>query len=287
MIKYFRKTLVFYILVCLAGLSLSTLLFYSTSWTNSFGIETYILGLWIFQRPLSSSDAASLFYLLSLLLFVLLPALLIRRFSMKQFQKTLNLLLDACDPQKLLEQLSPLLTRGEENSSAKQLILSNYAMGLVETGKLPEAIKIMEELLTRPIDRKVLINKAAFYCNLATCYCKNGELDKAKEALQKGKEILMANKSHRYFYAYKLYFYDADHIILFYEGEYETALTCFKNALPLAKNRYNEVCIHYRLAKIYEKLGDASQQKEHLRFVADNGNTLKIAEEARQLLECA
>jgi len=285
MVKFFRKLLIFFWLSCFSGLTIAILLYLPLPWIDSFGDTYCTAGLWIFQHPVSSSDSATITCVFAMIVFALLPALLIQRFSIKKYKKILGLLYDECDPKKYLEQLLPLLDRGKENSSIKQVLCSNYAVGLHAAGDLPAAVKITEALLKRPVKEKFLINQVFLNGNLFSYYASSGELDKAKEALQKGKEILMAHKEHRFFERCKLHFYDADHAMLFYEGEYEAALACYKNALPLSKDRYGQVCIHYMLARIHEKLGDVSKQKEHLSFVAQTGNTLEIASKARQLLE--
>ncbi len=286
MIRYFRKTQITYLLLLTFSTTVSSLLLFPLKWTNSSGDINHTAGLFFFQHPVESAGLANFVFFLAIIVSGIISGAFAIRLARKEFKKILNILYEECNPQKYLEHLSPLLTRGEKNSSVKRTIQSNYAVGLSASGDNEAAIQMMEDLLTRPMKKRFLIVKAIFYRNASMYYCQNSyNLMKAKEMLQKGKEILLQNQDNRLYENYKIHFYDAENIILFYEGDYQTTLKHFANALVLAKSKYSKVNTNFMLARIYEKLGDITQQKERLNFVAEEGNSLQIAIEARELLK--
>ena len=68
------------------------------------------------------------------------------------------------------------------------------------------------------------------------------------------------------------------------QGRYEEALHFYQAKLRKPLDGHGLATTNFYLASIYEKLGEVEKQREHLEYVAANGNLLYIARVARDKL---
>ncbi len=118
-------------------------------------------------------------------------------------------------------------------------------------------------------------------------YAVTEQWDDYQKVKEKMKNLLSKQKpSKKNKLIYERYMKNMEAREKFYAGEFEEARNFYQELLNAGKcNMLNQVTIHGMLAAIDMKEEKYESAKQHLTFVAQNGGTTYIADEAREILQ--
>ena len=197
-------------------------------------------------------------------------------------KKPEKLLDDTCDPEPYLEEL-----RRQKNYANPAGIRYNRtaleATALVMLGQPEEAYSLLQPLQEKVFKRK-MIGTQLSYCMAMVNVCR--ALDHRYEMENWHSKIMelagkLKNKRLKQQIEASMPLYMARYHA--YRGEYDRSMEALGAVKP--KTMYDRVNVAMLRARNALALGDADTAGEALRFVAESGNKLYIAAEARRLLE--
>lgn len=274
MLRFYKSTTALYVLFCVISAGLTLLFFHN------------------FQPALyTESEAlkmvASIGHVISTLviLFVLVPvsAVAANMIANKKYNKIMRLLTNDCDPFRFLEENAALLHGKHPLSPAARQIRANMLVGYHNVGDFSTAIQNGESICIEPIKKTEQFTIVVCHLNLCIGYYMlhdrvgiERHLQEAIRLIQSEKKALAELGQER------LAFVEA--LINIENGSYDAAAVYFEHQLHLAQTCYDQVKHHYYLATICEKKGNDADRRQHLAFVAQYGNRLAIADEARNIL---
>ena len=179
-----------------------------------------------------------------------------------------KILYDDLDPERYIEEASAFISTIKLTDFLKYHHMRKLVTAYLYNGKTDKAVKLLEELLSIAKPEKL----EGLYGDLAIRHLVVGNTEKAYKYRKLHEEN--SKDDNPYMSAR----------FLFAEGKYTESLSIWKKInnknLPLD----TRIHLHYRLAEIYEKLGDIENQKTHLQYVAENGKKLYAAKMAREML---
>lgn len=220
--------------------------------------------------------------LVGILLWAGMLCILLRIITLRDryLRKALDAMKHDCDPYPLLQETQEQLTYPGPKSG-KQLMQINYALAQREIGEYEKAQALMESInidkhATIPSVKMVYYNNRMDICALCGRYAeaviwyeKTAQIfrdlrpGKQKEQLRKAVEENLA-------------------LYHFCKGEFDHALQVLSQARPQNMNERIENAMMY--ARTYLAMGEREKAKKPLQFVAENGNKLYFATEAKALL---
>lgn len=192
-------------------------------------------------------------------------------------RKSLAILNEDCDPMKYLEVLEKLMKTSKTNIKINLVYGINQSAGLMSAG---EFIKAKEVLLMFEDAYRMSKNKIfafIFHNNLMMCLYQLGEISEAEKLYdsvfatystnnKKIKQALEMIQTER----------------LFHLGYFVESKERFHQQLSWKQNKRGRLDAIYRLAQIAEKSGDIEQAVVHYSEVAEKGNQLWIAKQAKE-----
>jgi len=226
----------------------------------------------------------------------------VRGFVMRKETSRINsimhILLEECDPDRSVKEIIHLMnTHPKKNKHINNIRKNNLATGYFSSGEFDKAIEILKSIITLDGVKQNEITSVNIVANYSLCMgylSKNDtkgampyiETLKSYRGLVAKGDYIMGKKNRAGMIAdLDKLVYNLEAVVAIEEGDAESVLDHFRSMLSKAANRYQRVYSHSHLADIYEKLGDASKQREHLEYLAENGNMLYIARVAREKLE--
>lgn len=214
-----------------------------------------------------------------------------------------------CDPKKYIEKNSELLeNRILRNRIEYYFLLLNIAVGYFSLGNNEKAILTAHKIPEKKIKENFYFNVAYNY-NLGIFYSSKENWQMGKIFLGNLKDIyttlknLPKNKNGDFILSYtdnnKKYEYVPEiklkeieimieeiEVLLGKENnKFQEAIEFYEKKFKIQNTTYGRCFSKYYLAFAYEELNDFEKMKESLEFVAENGNTLHIAEIARDILK--
>jgi len=197
-----------------------------------------------------------------------------------------------CDPIRYIKEMTALLDRPIKNKDHHMGFVTNLALGYIHNGEANQGIRLVEDLL-KYHDKYQYDVLTSASVNLVLClgHLSIGDLDSAKKHYQKMRldcDRAKADKLEDAAISIEAFLRTLDARFSFEEGRYEEALQYFESLFdePSA-DKLGTALVRFRLALIYEKLGNAEKEKEHLEYVVENGNLLHVACLAREKLGIA
>lgn len=252
-------------------------------------------------------------YILSMILAIIFSIPLINFFkNLYIFKLTHNIgdiLNYQCDPKKYIEKNSELLeNRILKNRIEYYFFLLNIAVGYFSLGNNDKAILTAHKIPEKKIKKNFYFNVAYNY-NLGIFYSSKENWQMGKIFLENLKDIYTnlknspKNKNGNFILSYtdnnKKYEYVPEiklkeieimieeiEVLLGKENnKFQEAIEFYEKKFKMQSTTYGRCFSKYYLAFAYEELNDFDKMKESLKFVAENGNALHIAEIARDILK--
>lgn len=252
-------------------------------------------------------------YILSIILAIIFSIPLISFFkNFYIFKLTHNIgdiLNYQCDPKKYIEKNSELLeNRILRNRIEYYFLLLNIAVGYFSLGNNEKAIFTAHKIPEKKIKENFYFNVAYNY-NLGIFYSSKENWQMGKIFLGNLKDIhttlknLPKNKNGDFILSYtdnnKKYEFIPEiklreieimieeiEVLLGKENnKFQEAIEFYEKKFKIQNTTYGKCFSKYYLAFAYEELNNFEKMKESLKFVAENGNALHIAETARDILK--
>ncbi|WP_293959962.1 hypothetical protein [uncultured Fusobacterium sp.] len=214
-----------------------------------------------------------------------------------------------CDPKKYIEKNSELFeNRILKNRIEYYFFLLNIAVGYFSLGNNDKAILTAHKIPEKKIKENFYFNVAYNY-NLGIFYSSKENWQMGKIFLENLKDIYTnlknspKNKNGNFILSYtdnnKKYEYVPEiklkeieimieeiEVLLGKENNrFQEAIEFYEKKFKIQNTTYGRCFSKYYLAFAYEELNDFEKMKESLKFVAENGNALHIAEVARDILK--
>lgn len=214
-----------------------------------------------------------------------------------------------CDPKKYIEKNSELLeNRILKNRIEYYFFLLNIAVGYFSLGNNDKAILTAHKIPEKKIKENFYFNVAYNY-NLGIFYSSKENWQMGKIFLENLKDIYTnlknspKNKNGNFILSYtdnnKKYEYVPEiklkeieimieeiEVLLGKENNrFQEAIEFYEKKFKIQNTTYGRCFSKYYLAFAYEELNDFDKMKKSLKFVAENGNALHIAEIARDILK--
>lgn len=213
-------------------------------------ISTVILALWIASRPTYFTN------------------------------KALKKLKDECDPYPLLQEMQTQLTCSYAKS-IKQMILINQALALRVIGDYERAYSILESVNIERFSVNHAV-KLIYYNNRMDICALMGKHQEAVIWYGKTTQILQDMRPSKQKERLRSVVETNRAVYHFCNGEYDLALCCLGQAKPETLCDRIENAMMY--GRTYLAMGETQRAIKPLQFVAENGNKLYFATEARELL---
>ena len=252
-------------------------------------------------------------YILSIILAIIFSIPLISFFkNFYIFKLTHNIgdiLNYQCDPKKYIEKNSELLeNRILSNRIEYYFLLLNIAVGYFSLGNNEKAIFTAHKIPEKKIKENFYFNVAYNY-NLGIFYSSKENWQMGKIFLGNLKDIYTTlknspknkngdfilsytdnNKKYEFIPEIKLreieIMIEEIEVLLGKENnKFQEAIEFYEKKFKIQNTTYGKCFSKYYLAFAYEELNNFEKMKESLKFVAENGNALHIAETARDILK--
>ena len=220
-----------------------------------------------------------------------------------------DILIYQCDPKKYIEKNSELLeNRILSNRIEYYFLLLNIAVGYFSLGNNEKAIFTAHKIPEKKIKENFYFNVAYNY-NLGIFYSSKENWQMGKIFLGNLKDIYTTlknspknkngdfilsytdnNKKYEFIPEIKLreieIMIEEIEVLLGKENnKFQEAIEFYEKKFKIQNTTYGKCFSKYYLAFAYEELNNFEKMKESLKFVAENGNALHIAEIARDILK--
>ena len=214
-----------------------------------------------------------------------------------------------CDPKKYIKKNSELLeNRILRNRIEYYFLLLNIAVGYFSLGNNEKAILTAHKIPEKKIKENFYFNVAYNY-NLGIFYSSKENWQMGKIFLGNLKDIYTTlknspknkngdfilsytdnNKKYEFIPEIKLreieIMIEEIEVLLGKENnKFQEAIEFYEKKFKIQNTTYGRCFSKYYLAFAYEELNNFEKMKESLKFVAENGNALHIAETARDILK--
>ncbi|NLK72811.1 MAG: hypothetical protein GX285_07335 [Clostridiales bacterium] len=198
--------------------------------------------------------------------------------NFKKSKKRLNLLEEDCDPEAFLANTEKQRIAAKGNAKTNTYLDLDMAAGLMAAGDFNKAKEILAS-----IDKAYLAveNGTLFIyaMNYIICLYELGETRQAEKMYKTEISDILAKS--RFVPLYKILL-DAERN--YFLKEYDESRELYNDMLRNKISKGKQLQITYRLAQIDEIEGDTDAAKEKYREVAERGNKLWIAEQAKMKL---
>ena len=272
MLRLYKQFVALYIVLCVV-----------------FGALLYGLPLWILD-PATGAGLLALSVVSLIAFFAAVLALIIVCYYLARREyiySSLSLLSDQCDPERFLEKQLPL-TAKVYRSKLYPNMLFNLASGLAASGRTEEAVFNLESLCACPPQKQTNAFIILAHLRLAVLCVDDAQKTSYHAAQAAALLQVLSQKGETAFGFLYNEFALTEAVQNLHCGAAEAALRCFENRLRLVSREHSlqeQNMLHFYCASACEKLGDIAAQRAHLQFVAQYGNRLHIAAQARQILQ--
>lgn len=204
-----------------------------------------------------------------------------RRFN----KKIVSIVEEECDPVRFIAALMQLLQKTRPKTHIRASLQLDLSMGLIQNGRFDEALALLRTVFIGR-GRAGFMERAAYFNNLCAAFLEAGDLDNARCALDDLARLYNEGKVPQKFQAV-LYSRCQRMRLLLQMGRsnFDGVQLYFSEEFQTAQNRQGKVTAQYRLAQTYEHEGKTDKAREAYLYVAENGNTLWVARQAREMLK--
>ena len=188
---------------------------------------------------------------------------------------------EQCDPYPYLDEIQKRRTYSGPKAAKLNLLLAETVV-MYDLGHYQEAYMLLSPLendMKATMMRGTLMN---YDCQMANV-CRSLQKDQEAQAwLQKAREVYEKIKREDRKKQFRDVFLTHDALTLLERQQYTQALQLLEQVAP--KTMRERVVLSVNYAWVYLAQGETEKAKEALTFVAENGNKLDIATQARQML---
>ena len=228
------------------------------------------------------SPTSSILLFITYLIELYLTTFIFNLLAGKKHNKIIQILQNECDPIKYLNTYYPL-TQKKVSKNLKTFLLLNLSAGYISVGDYAQAKNVLSSI---DLKKSKPMNNIMFHLHLTSLNINEGNIAQAGKALDYVSNLISTTKipqtqidllnKTRNLYAARIriengYFADVEQILL--------------GLVASADCMYQKVSVKYTLANLYIKQNRTDEAIKEMRFVAENGNTLAIAQKARAFLQ--
>ena len=206
----------------------------------------------------------------------------ISRASVRLLKKPLAQLHHDCDPYPILDEIK-LQQSYPGNERVKQIRIINYATALREIGEYEKARMLMESINVDKCANMPMVFKVIYYNNRMDLCVLTGKTQEALIWYGKAMQIYHDMKPGKAKTQLNSSLEINRALHHFCNGDYSQTLRILEMVEP--KHLQEKIEINMLSARTYLAMGELEQARNRLRYVAQNGNKLYFATEARALLE--
>lgn len=221
----------------------------------------------LLQWNLSYPQALLITFLFELIIYLVIAIIRSKIFS--------YLLDEACDPQRYLKWIRKQEKVMKRKPKLMAILSINEAAAYIVLGKFEEARKILDE-----IEKSYLSENNStllvYTINYIACCYELGDIDKAQELFDTQISVLSPFNTR---YKRNVNILVGDRY--YFMGKYDQSYEHLKKLLDIDLSRRMHLGILYRLAQIDDLRGDEELAQKKYRKIAQYGNKLWIAQQAR------
>jgi hypothetical protein len=203
--------------------------------------------------------------------------------SVRKITRSLtDILEEGCDPEKYLLIYRYIIHR--LHRKGKRLHFSyflGYSTGLIAAGRYSDALDVLKKIKGFGSGKSGL-NGTVLYFN---CLCEAniglGRMDKAREAYKGLEKSYLSLKPGGDISRSNL-FYSKSYIIKMSQNGFKGTEKFFNSMFAEAKSNRERTAAKFYLGEVFLHNGDKARAKEEFGYVAENGNKLHIAGEAKE-----
>lgn len=229
------------------------------------------------------SDPATTILLMTLYIYsIVLTTCIFRTIATKKHNKILLKLNENCDPYDFLNNYIGFAGM-RTNTNLKALILLNLTAGYINTGDFAQAKVVMADAWKLTGKNPIILTTSHLMQVSISCY--ENDIITAQQELAAAKAIIdtaYINKPAK-IQILNTYNINAARINI-YNNCFENTEQLLLQSLNNAQYACTRVCINNCLYELYKKQNRTEEAHQALTYVAEHGNKLAVAEEARQLL---
>lgn len=236
------------------------------------------------QSHPDASPAINLLVFAIMLLWVFVNVFLFNRLARRMYKKVMAIINEQCDPARFIAEMVPLLHRITRRTNVLADLQITLSSGLIEDGRFNEALGLLRTITIKR-GRAANTLRAVYLNNLCAAFLYAGDTENAQRALDdlirlrntsKMSKLLKAQINSLHFQK-QLYLQMA-------RGDFDGVQLVCSEYFKSAKTRRGKAHAQYRLAAVYEHNGKMDDAREAYRYVAENGNQLWVARQAREKL---
>lgn len=228
------------------------------------------------------SPTSSILLFITYLIELYLTTFIFNLLASKKHNKIIQILQDECDPVKYLNTYYPL-TQKRVGKKLKSLLLLNLASGYISVGDYAQAKNVLASI---DLKNSKPMNNIMFHLHLTSLNINEGNIAQAGKALDYVSNLISTTKipqtqidllnKTRNLYAAR---------IRIENGYFDEVEQTLLGIIATSESMNETVSARYALAKLYIKQNRTDEAIKEMRFVAENGNTLAIAQKARAFLQ--
>ena len=253
--------------------------YYAISW--SILAVFLIIEFWLIFATNTNYFVFLLFIIISWIV-TFLNQIVFNIFAAKKYNQIVSILNDECDPIKYLNTYYPLAQQNI-NAKFKPLVLLNLASGYISVGDYAQAKNV---LVSIDLSQAKPFERIFFHCHWTSIFLNEHNFAEAEKALNFISQLVNSSKLKPEQIA------DVNRIRNLYAARINIEKGCFDGAeqtlnelLRTAEFNYSRISTKYTLAKLYIRQNRIDKAVEAMKYVAENGNTLNIAQKARYYLK--
>ena len=249
-----------------------------------YSLTIFVLCLAIISIPdfIDLSPTAYFVLIITYLMEIFLISFIFNVLASKKHNKIVQLLNTECDPVKYLNAYYPL-TQKNVGKKIKNFVLLNLSAGYISVGDFTQAKNVLASI---DLKKANPMNNIMFHLHLTSLNINEGNIAQAGKALDYVSNLIsttkipqtqidLLNKTRNLYTAR----------IRIENGYFDEVEQTLLGIIATSESMNETVSARYALAKLYIKQNRTDEAIKEMRFVAENGNTLAIAQKARAFLQ--
>ena len=229
-----------------------------------------------------NSGLISLLLILAVWIAFILNQIIFNRLASEKYNKIVSILNAECDPIKYLNVYFPL-TQKNIGYKLRPVVLLNLTAGYLAAGDFGQARKVLSGIDTNQCNAS---HRIFYHCHWASMFIGEGNFAEAEKALNFVSQLVASTKLK------PAQLEMINNIRNLYAVRLNIEKGCFEGAEQIVTEIYNsdyalyyKVSAQYTLAQLYIKQNRTDKAVEAMKYVAEKGNTLNIAQKARDYLK--
>lgn len=240
-----------------------------------------VLGAW-FILEFEFPGIMILGLLLSVLIITFSVSFALNILASKKHNDVIMILQQECDPIKYLNEYYSLTQRPVSNE-IKPMIVLNLVAGYIACGDYAQA---KSSLLSIDITKVKPEEKRLYYCHWAKLSICEENFEEAEKNLNIAIQFAETEKINpKHLIAFETSKSICKATINIEKGNFDGVEKTLEDIFNKSVLMYHKVSVKYALGKLYIKQNIKDKSVEAMKYVAENGNTLDVAQSARRYLK--